>query len=413
MRNTHWQLTSLPTILVMLPLVSFYAFALDLYAPLLPTITEALHSNEQSMQYTNSLFMLFCGIGQLVFGPLSDRIGRLNTLYASLTIFLIANLTCFYADTYIWLLVGRILQAIGACGSYLCCFATIRDIYHCNDESASMFSYLNIANSVSAICAPTIGSIIGNYFGWQSIFLTLGLTCTVALSIYALFAVETAPTPDKEVSLYTLIQNYTRVFMHCNYQLFTLPAAVGIGTFFAFYCISPYLYIDTMGFSNVEFGLLYGTCGLTFFIGSYLCGQCIQRLGVMNTLYIGLTAHAIGASCLLLGLTILQTNHIAFIHPSVLCMIAGASFMVGAGIGGTMAPFKDIAGTAFAMISCYKFIAAHSLGDAVMAFYDHTPYSLAIIMLTLNLISTALLNTFKHRITLDKKTPETASLTSE
>ena len=50
MRNTHWKLTSLPTILVMLPLVSFYAFALDLYAPLLPTITEALHSNEQSMQ---------------------------------------------------------------------------------------------------------------------------------------------------------------------------------------------------------------------------------------------------------------------------------------------------------------------------------------------------------------------------
>ena len=86
-----WPHSPLLTIIMMIPLVSFYSFSLDLYIPLLPKIGHDLNSSMQQMQYTNSLFMLFCGIGQLVFGPLSDRYGRLNVLQSAIAKYINAN----------------------------------------------------------------------------------------------------------------------------------------------------------------------------------------------------------------------------------------------------------------------------------------------------------------------------------
>lgn len=392
-----WPFSHLVTLIIMIPLVSFYSFSLDLYIPLLPSIGNDLGSNIQTMQYTNSLFMLFCGIGQIVFGPLSDHYGRLPTLKGSLIIFALANIICMYAWTFPILLLGRILQAIGACGSYLCCFATIRDIYQDENECAAMFSYLNIANSLSAICAPTLGTLLGRTFGWPSIFFVLGIAAICSLG-YTLIAVETTSSKPSTLNLSQLITSYRDVFFHPNYQLFTLPAAIGFGTFFAYYCISPYLYIETMGFSKLAFSIFYGSCGITFLVGSYICGQLLQRIGILNTINIGLACHALGACLLLQGFWLTGSPNIYFIHPAVLLCIWGASFMVGAGIGGTMAPFKKSAGVAFAMISCYKFIAAHSLGDIVMHFYNNTPMSLGICILSLNALSCLLLWAFQNNI---------------
>ena len=139
------------TIVIMIPLVSAYSFSLDLYVPLLPTIQSALKVSRMDIQLTNSLFMLFCGFGQLVFGPLSDRLGRRSILFGSLLITLIANYICFTTDIYRFFLLGKVLQAIGAAGTNLTCFATVRDIYHRPEKSTEMYGYLNIANAASAI----------------------------------------------------------------------------------------------------------------------------------------------------------------------------------------------------------------------------------------------------------------------
>ena len=160
----------------------------------------------------------------------------------------------------------------------------------------------------------------------------------------------------------------------------------------------------------MQYGMLYGTCGLTFFIGSYVCGQSIHRLGILNTLFIGLAINASGALLMLLGYLCFQTTHILLIHPAIILMIWGASFMVGAGIGGTMAPFKDIPGTTFAMISCYKFIGAHSVGDVVMYFYNGTPVSLAITILLLNILSSGLLYYYQKGITYNRQSTVSDSI---
>ena len=158
-----------------------------------------------------------------MFGPLSDRLGRRYVLFGSLLITLIANLICFTTEIYRFFLFGKVLQAIGAAGTNLTCFAAVRDIYHRPEKSTEMFGYLNIANAVSAIIAPSLGTKLGSLFGWPSIFVALFIYAVVALiSCYWLFA-ETAPNSQPEQQ--HVIFDYWRVFSHINYQVKLVPAA--------------------------------------------------------------------------------------------------------------------------------------------------------------------------------------------
>ena len=382
----RWPFSQLSTLLIMVPLVSFYSFALDLYIPLLPSIQQEMEASRVVMQYTNSLFMFFCGLGQLVFGPISDRYGRRPVLLISTHVLFLANIICAFSPSVTFLLLGRILQAIGACGCYLVAFATVRDIYPDANKSAEMFSYLNIANSLSAIFAPSICSFIGAIMTWHAIFYLQMLTSALTTFYCLFFFYETTPPSHvKPLHLSKILSNYYTIFTHVNYQVYTLPAACGMGSFFAYYSVSPYLYQEVLGFSPLTFSILYGTCGLTFLLGSYLCGLCVAHYGILTSLILGLLIHILGCLGVLACATILPNLIAIPFHLSIILIILGASFMVGAGIGGTMAPFASMAGAAFAMISCYKFMLSEIMGDWVVYFYNNTPLSLALILLFINL----------------------------
>ena len=396
----QWQLDKINTILLMIPLVSAYSFSLDLYIPLLPTIQHALEVSRFDMQLTNSLFMLACCVGQLIFGPLSDRYGRRRMLFLSLIISISANILCMYANSYLFFLLGKILQAVGACGTYLSCFASIRDLYHHPEKSAEMFSYLNIANSVSAINAPSIGTQLGRYFGWTSIFMALAIYAGYAVVTCYLLYQETAPrlTGQKNTPEKHFLSNYYYVFTHINYQVYTLPAALGVGSYFAYYSISPYLYQQTFGLSKETYSIYYGSCGLTFFMSSYFCSQLVRRLGIVKTLSIGMILHGFGCLGVIISFICLGSFKLACMHLAVMCIIAGSALMVNAGIGGTMAPFASIAGSAFALVSAYKFAACYGLGELSMAIYDNTPIPMATMLLGINLIACLIIWLYRNQV---------------
>ena len=401
-----WTLGKTLTLIIMIPLVSAYSFSLDLYNPLIPTIQTSLQISRSDIQLTNSLFMLFCGVGQLVFGPLSDRFGRRSILFLSLSISIIANLICMRTMVYSFFLAGKCLQAIGACGAYLTCFATIRDLYHQPEKSAEMFSYLNIANSTSAIIAPSIGTQLGKFFGWQSIFFTLMLYALFSIiSCFFLYG-ETSPKQKKTSQKHQIIYDYWMIFSHVNYQVYTLPAALGMSSFFAYFSISPYLYLQTFALSKEIYSLLFGSCGLTFFIGSYVCGKLVNRIGIIKTLLIGQACHFIGCIGLIASFVITTSFQLTFMHLSIICIIWGAALMVSSGIGGTMAPFQSIAGSAFALISAYKFSLCYILGEITMGMYDNTAIPLGVLLLSINVFSLIVLFLFSHRLKSQSGIPE-------
>ena len=396
----------------MVPLVSAYSFSLDLYIPLVPTIQQAFDVTRADMQLTNSLFMLCCGLGQMFFGPISDRYGRRKLLLTSLMMAIIANIICFYTSTFEIFLMGKVLQAIGTCGTYLCCFATIRDIFTQPEKSTEMFSYLNVANSTSAIIAPTIGTILGDFFGWSSIFFALMCFSLYSLATSYCFYRETK-RPTKQAKKSNAFRNYKHVFFHINYQVYTLPAALGFSSFFAYYSVSPYLYQQTFGLSNLTYSLLFGSCGVTFFTASYICSQWVKRFGISATLWTGMSIHATGCLILILSFFIPETLRLIVMHLSVISIIFGSALMVSSGIGATMAPFKDIAGSAFALISAYKFSLCYILGEMSMYIYDNTAIPLGIMLVSINVCSSIILYLFKDRVESITNMSKEGEMTSE
>ena len=398
-----WHYNKLMTILLMIPLVSLYSFSLDLYLPLLPKVANDLHASKIMMQNGNSVFMLTIGLGQLIFGPISDHFGRKPILIVSLLTYIVGAIITVFTTSIGVFIASRGLQAMGACGTYLCCFASIRDIFSDENESAEMFSYLNIANSISAIIAPTLGAIVGKYYSWKVIFMILTLFSCLSLATAYFLYTETRPESigSKEGSnIKSTIKNYAQVFRNLNYQIFTLPAAVGVGSFFAYYCVSPYLYQQVIGTSALEYGMLYGSCGLTFFLGSFFCGKTVAKYGITTTMWVGLICHLAGTLTLIVSFLIYNKTMLVFTHTGIIMILFGASYMVGAGIGGTMAPFQNIAGSAFALISAYKFVFAQIVGDIVMRFYSGNALSLGVVLMVCNITATILLFKCRNKIVL-------------
>lgn len=397
---SQWPYNKIQTILLMLPLVALYSLSLDLYLPLLPQVAHDFVTTKANMQASNSLFMLVCGLGQLFFGPISDYFGRRPVLISALAIYAVGSVITATTNVLMTFILARILQALGACGAYLCCFASIRDLYHDENESAAMFSFLNIANSISAISAPSIGALIGYCCTWHSIFLLLAFISTVSVLIvwYKYHETTSNLTRAHAKHMDQLLSRYKMVCTNLSYHVYTLPAALGIASFYAYYCISPYLYQEIMGISPLHYGELYGSCGIMFLIGSFFCGKTVTKIGIQRTLWIGLALHFSGSLGLAIGYYVLGNNLLA-IHSAVLVIIFSAAFMIGSGIGGTMAPFQNIAGIAFSLISAYKFMFAEILGDIVMHFYDDNPLSLSLSLIIVNIIAMILLYTFRKRLT--------------
>ncbi len=395
-----WSNNNAIVILTMTAMASLYAFSLDLYIPLLPKAQQYFGSSILYLQMGNGLFMLGLGLGQLIFGPISDAFGRRPVMLFSILLYIAASTIIILTDSIDTFIIARMVQAIGACGSYLCCFATVRDLYICPKDSAEMFSYLNISIALSATCAPVIGTLIGEGHCWKTVFIALLGLGALALVISFTKYVETFPNTNNIASLKykEVSNNYKKIFCDINYQIYTFAAAIGIGGFFAFYCISSYLYQMILHLSAMKFSLLYGSCGLVFIVGSYICGKTIKQIGIYKSLMAGLMINISGCLIILLAYLITGTTVILPTHCGVILVIFGSSFLVGAGIGGTMAPFKDIAGSAFAMIGAYKFIFAEILGTFVAATYNNNALSLGFSLIVLNMISIILMVHYKNRL---------------
>ncbi len=248
----------LALVLLLGSLTALGPLAIDMYLPSLPAIAKSLHATPGEVGVTLATFFAGLGIGQLVCGPLSDRIGRRPPLIVGVGLFLVGSLLCAMAPN-VWLLVlARFLQALGGSAGQVVARAAVRDRFG-HQMSARVLSLLMLVLGLAPILAPIFGGYLLLISDWRSIFVFQAAVAFVVL-IAGIFGLRESRSHElrAEARGESPIATFRYLLGHPRVVGYALSGAFNTGAFFAWISLSSYLLIEVYGVSVSNFGWWFG-----------------------------------------------------------------------------------------------------------------------------------------------------------
>ncbi|WP_375057186.1 multidrug effflux MFS transporter [Zobellella sp. DQSA1] len=341
-------------VLLLLPLILFGPMGIDIYLPAMPQMARSLSVSAADIQLSLSVFMLAVGLGQLVFGPLVDNRGRRPVALCAIGLFFAGALVASLAHNLPLLLLGRLIQGLGACGTSVVAFAVVRDRLNAAD-SARAYSYLNGALCLAPALAPVLGAWLTLRFGWQANFVFLALFAALALVLVMIRLPETRPTQTRHQPLLSP-RAYLAVWQHGAFRVYVMTCIAAMGGILTYVTFAPMILMEQVGLNEAQFALAFSANALVVMTASFSAPRLSRRLGRHRVV-------SGGAFCLLAGGTGMMLwmqsapGLWAFMLPVALCSV-GFSLVLGAAAASAMAPFADRAGRAAALLGCLQMAGA-------------------------------------------------------
>lgn len=281
-------------------IVAIGPLSIDMYLPALPTMAKDF--GVSTAQISNSVPAYFMGLvfGQLIYGPLSDRIGRVKPLYFGMTLYVIASLICATTDSQYVLFAARTLQALGACVGAVVTRAAIRDTLPPR-QMAKAFSIMVLVMGLAPILAPSLGAAFLRFFDWHAIFWFLAACGVLNLFLTKFFFKETLTEENRNVRpLNTILSQYVDLLKDPSFGYPAVGAGLLMGSMFVYISAAPELLMDGYGLTESQFSLVFGV-NAAGFIGLTQVNQFLtNRFRLISLLRFGATLQMISASCLLL-----------------------------------------------------------------------------------------------------------------
>ena len=377
--------TLIGTILILAPLIFSFAIALDIYVPSIPHIREYFGVNQGTMQLTVSLYLLVTGLLQLVMGPLSDQIGRRKVALFGIFFLIVGSVICAVSFNITVLIVGRVIQGFGACGMMVTCFAIVRDLFS-EDDCASVYSFLNSTVSLSPLIAPLIGGYLAYWFNWRAAFVFLAVVAAIIFISTKLNINETLDPKNKRNLEKDFFIDYWHVLKNTPFLVYTFCASAGFACFLTFFSSSSYIIIDLLHVPEQHFGFYFASIGVVFFFASLLSGYVAKQLGTYKTVLIGGLMIFLGGLVMLFWYQYFGLTMDAFIWPMMIMGVGGA-FVMGAGAGGAISPFPEMAGTASALFGCLQFVFAFVVSQIVLAWQVKSTLPLSTTLIILGFVA--------------------------
>jgi DHA1 family bicyclomycin/chloramphenicol resistance-like MFS transporter len=268
------------TALVLGLLSAIGPFAIDMYLPALPSIGASLQASPGAVQASLMAFFVALGLGQLVYGPVSDRVGRKLPLYFGLTLFALASIGCALAPN-IHVLVGlRLLQGLGACAGMVVPRAVVRDL-HTGHDAARLMAMLMLVFSVSPILAPLAGSFLIEWSGWRSVFWTVTLAALLGLVLLRTSLPETrAVEGRRESTAGRALAAYKELLCDRHFLGLVLTGAFGLAAFFAYLANSSFVLINHYGLTPRQYSIAFAANAAAFIGVAQMTGRLSQWLGL-------------------------------------------------------------------------------------------------------------------------------------
>ena len=359
------------TALVLGLLSAIGPFAIDMYLPALPSIGQSLNASMGAVQLSLMAFFISLGIGQLVYGPVSDMVGRKAPLYFGLLLFAAGSVGCALAPDIHTLVVLRFIQGLGACAGMVVPRAVVRDL-HTGHDAARLMSLLMLVFSVSPILAPLAGSLLIEVAGWRAVFWAVTVAAALGLLLLATSLPETRPPADRvDSSVGSALKAYGVLLRDRHFLGLVFIGAFGIAGFFAYLANSSFVLIDHYGLTPRAYSIAFAANAASFIGMSQFTGRLGARFGLVpmvKTAVVGFAA----------AMVLLLAIHLAGIDRLDVMLVL---LFVGYGFLGLVVPTTAvlaleehgaIAGTASALMGTLQFVVGALVMAVVGFFVDGT-----------------------------------------
>ena len=395
-------------ILILGLLTALSPFSIDMYLPGFPAIAKDLHTTTGEVARSLSSFFIGLAAGQLLYGPLMDRFGRKRPLYFGLVLYIIISIGCFSARSIDMLIALRAVQALGSCAAGVAAMAMVRDIFPVN-ENAKVFALLVLVLGASPMIAPTVGSYLTAYWGWQSVFIML-MSIAILILLAVIFTLPESYKPDPSYSLKPLpiIKSFIGVIKVPQFYTYAIASSMAFAGLFAYVAGAPSVFMEFFHLNGKAFGWIFAALSVGFVGSSQLNSVLLKYFRSERIIVFSLSGQAIVAIIFFIA----SVNGWMGLYGTI-----GLTFLVLCGVGITnpnaaaltLAPFSKNAGTAASLMGAMQLGVGALSSYCISLFTVVSPYPMSVIMVTSSVIAFIVLLIGKRNI-VDEIEPDPASM---
>lgn len=351
-------------------LIALPALGTDLFNPALPVLAASLEAGVGAAQLTVTTYFIGLAGGQLVWGPLSDRLGRRPALLAGLTVMLISSLAAALAGTVGEVAVARLGQGFAMSSGAVVVRSIVRDMY-AHERAARLLASVTIVFSIVPIAAPLAGAALAGSGGWRAIFWFLCVAAAILIVATSMGLAETAPAERRSARPLAVARTLASIVTNRRFiapLLLVVCCHIGI---LAWVSNSAFTLVNGLGVSIIAYSLMFAAVMLGQILGAWFSARLVMRLGIARLLRTGARVMLIGGALAAALAWSGQSHWLAVVLPFSLFLFGTALVMPNA-VATALTPFPATAGAASSLVGAIGFTAGAIVSALLAAAFDGT-----------------------------------------
>lgn len=345
--------SSLSIVIILGLLAMLMPLSIDMYLPALPVIAGQFGVPPGSAQMTLSTYILGFALGQLLYGPMADSIGRKPVILGGTLIFAAAAVACALAQSIDQLITMRFFHGLAAAAASVVINALMRDMYP-REEFSRMMSFVMLVTTIAPLLAPMIGGAVLVWFSWHMIFWILAVAGLLVSAMIAVFIRETLPPERRQpFHLRTTVGNFASLFRHKRVLSYMLASGFSFAGMFSFLSAGPFVYIEINHVSPQDFGYYFALNIVFLFLMTIINGRFVRRIGALKMFRSGLWVQFVMA--LWMVITALLGVGFWSLVVGVAAFVGCVSLVSSNAMAVILDEFPHMAGTASSLAGTFRF----------------------------------------------------------
>jgi MFS transporter, DHA1 family, multidrug resistance protein len=370
-------------------------FMSDLYTPSLPAISHYFHVQPSLVKMSLAVYLLGLTFPQLLFGPLSDAIGRKKVIFPGLLIALVGSVCCMQAPNIYALNAGRFLQGIGIGALTASARAILRDVFS-KQQMARVVAIMGFSIAVAPAVAPLIGAILAHHFGWRSVFVAMTvIIVSCVLLVYLLLPESNKNIDPSSFRLRLILINYKRLLQTRLFVCNMLLSACAFSIIMVYFTISPYLFEHQLNVTVSHYAWIGSSLVMIMMITRFINIQAIKTVPVAILVRYGYQI-VLAGSVLLLILNVSMTMQVWTVMLPTAIILSGVSFIFGNVMTLALNECGKNAGTGGALYSSVQVLIASLFSFIASRVPSDTALPMGFLFVVLALLGLAIIRSNKR-----------------